>query len=92
MSIEITELDKRGQDSIVTLRSSKGNEYKMSMYEMSRWCTMLDAIEVIDKKLHQLKMGDSNNWVKPIAIQKYIDEKYQDILFEMLETDEPIGN
>ena len=91
MSVEITELDRRGQDTSVTLTSPKGNEYNMSMYELSRWCTMLDAVEVIDKKLHQLKIPTSDNWVKPIAIQKYIDEKYQDVLFDMLETDEPIS-
>lgn len=92
MSVEITELDRRGQDTNISLTSHKGNTYNMSMYELSRWCTMLDAVDVIDKKLHQLKIPTSDNWVKPIAIQKYIDEKYQDVLFDMLETDEPVGN
>ena len=45
---------------------------------------MLDAVEVIDKKLHQMKTPASDKWVKPIAIQKYIDEKYQDVLHDVL--------
>lgn len=81
---KITELDERGKQVKFCMTSKQGNTYNMTAYEMSRWCAMLDAVEIIDKKLHYLKLEKSNDWVKPIAIQKYVDEKYQDILHEMI--------
>ncbi len=84
MKNKITELDNRGKQVKINAISSKGEEYNMDAYEMSRWCAMLEAVEVIDKKLHQLKIPTSDKWVKPIAIQKYVDERYQDILHETI--------
>lgn len=84
MKNKITQLDNQGKAFKIKAVSSKGNTYNMDAYEMSRWCAMLEAVEVIDKKLYQLKIPTSNNWVKPIAIQKYVDEKYQDILHDMI--------
>lgn len=81
---KITQLDNQGKAFKINAVSSNGNMYNMDAYEMSRWCAMLEAVEVIDKKLYQLKIPTSNNWVKPIAIQKYIDDKYQDILHDMI--------
>lgn len=85
MKTNNTELDKRGKKTIVNVKSSTSDKSeKMSAFELSRWCAMLDAVEVIDKKLHQMKTPTSDKWVKPIAIQKYIDEKYQDVLHDVL--------
>lgn len=85
MKIDNTELDKQGKETIVNVESSTSDKNEqMSAFELSRWCAMLDAVEVIDKKLHQMKTPSSNKWVKPIAIQKYIDEKYQDVLHDVL--------
>lgn len=85
MTIDNNSLDNQGRDTVVEVKSStKEKSEHMTAYELARWCAMLDAVEVIDKKLYQLKMTTSNNWVKPIAIQKYIDEKYQDILHDVL--------
>lgn len=81
---KLTQLDERGKNHEIHAESSAGNYHSMNAYEMSRWCAMLEAVEVIDKKLHQLKTPTANNWVKPIAIQKYINEKYQDILHDMI--------
>ena len=92
MSTELTDLDKRGLRKSLTLKSPKGAEYSMTLYEFSRWGTMLDAVEVINKKLYELNIPNSDKWVKPIAIQKFIDEKYQDTLHELLETGEVVSD
>jgi hypothetical protein len=55
-----------------------GDEAKdITLYEMSRWVALIRGIEVIDKKAHQLKINLDNDksWVKPLALQKYIDEE-----------------
>jgi hypothetical protein len=84
-TIDNNSLDKKGNETLVEVRSStRSKTEQMTAYELSRWCAMLDAVEVIDKKLVQMKMSTSDKWVKPIAIQKYVDEKYQDILHDVL--------
>ena len=66
------------------LVGKKGNEYIMSEYEISRWMSLIEAVDIIDKKSKQLKMSDKDlNWVKPIAIQKYLDERTESMLFEI---------
>jgi hypothetical protein len=56
----------------------------MSEYEISRWLSMIEAVDIIDQKAKQLGIkGKGINWVKPIAIQKYIDERTESMLFEI---------
>lgn len=83
---EQTQLDKRGKEKTTNVMASRGKKHDMSLYELSRWCSMIDAVGIIDKKLDDMRVKNTN-WVKPIAIQKYIDEKYQDVLHEMLTKD-----
>ena len=68
---------------------SADDEHIMSVFELSRWCALIDAVEVVDKKMKQLgsRAPADKTWVKPIALQKYVDEKYESILFDL--TNEP---
>ena len=80
--------DKYKKHKITLTSDNHDTEYTMSVYELSRWCTLIQAVEVVDKKLKQLGVRDKGtNWVKPIALQKYVDEKYEEILFDI--TTEP---
>jgi hypothetical protein len=46
--------------------------------------SLIEAVDIIDKKTEQLgTRGKNVNWVKPIAIQKYIDERTESMLFEI---------
>ena len=67
------------------LRSNKTQkEYTLSEYEICRWMSLIEAVDIIDKKIHQMGVSDEKlNWVKPIAIQKYIDERTESMLFEV---------
>lgn len=54
----------------------------MSLYEMSRWVSLMEAMSVIDS--HMIKnLANSTNWVKPIAIQKYIEERAPIVMHEI---------
>ena len=64
----------------VTIDSSTGET--MSLYEFSRWNCLLEAVDIIDQKAKQIKHMNSN-WVKPIAIQKYIDERTHSMIHEI---------
>jgi len=68
--------------------TKKGENIEMSQDEIARWCCLIEAVQVIDQKGTQMKMNmDKTQWVKPIAIQKYIDERF-DTMTEEIEREE----
>lgn len=68
----------------ITVKVDSNGEDKMSYYELARWMSLVEAVEVIDKKSKQLNKHESDTaWVKPIAIQKYVDERTNGMLFEL---------
>ena len=74
---------EKAKTTIRTLTSPKNKQYHMSEYEICRWMSLIEAVDIIDQKANQLgAKGSGINWVKPIAIQKYIDERTESMLFE----------
>lgn len=68
----------------VTLKADSNGKDEMSYYELARWMCLVEAVDCIDKKCQQLDVSDKSNiWVKPIAIQKYVDERTEGMLFEL---------
>lgn len=68
----------------ITLRKTAESEDVMSVYEMSRWMSLIEAVDIISDKCKSLDMNDKDHsWIKPIAIQKYVDERTEGILFEL---------
>ena len=46
--------------------------------------SLIEAVDIIGTKIDQLgAKASKTNWVKPIAIQKYIDERTESMLFEI---------
>lgn len=79
------DIDKH-KKTMCRLTSPKGKSYEMSEYEISRWASLIEAVDIIDRKAKQMGVkGNAINWVKPIAIQKYIDERTESMLFEIQE-------
>ena len=72
----------------ITLTSNDGDNKEMSFYELSRWMSLIEGVEYVSKKCEQLKIPDSSNcWIKPNALQKYIDERTPSMLFEITNED-----
>lgn len=75
------------------LVSPKNKTYEMSEYEICRWMCLIESVDIIEQKFQQLGVKGANvNWVKPIAIQKYIDERTESMIFEIkddLEAEQP---
>ena len=78
---------QKHKDRKIELTSEKKKKtYTLSEYEVARWLSLIESVDIIDTKCKQLGVeGDSINWVKPIAIQKYIDERTESMLFEILD-------
>jgi hypothetical protein len=62
------------------LISQKDNtELNMSCDEYARWLCLLEGIEIVSKRVDQLKrrsIGTDVDWIKPLAFQKYIEERF----------------
>jgi hypothetical protein len=72
----------------ITLSRDDRTDTTMSYYELSRWFSLIEGVEYISKKCEQLNIPDrSNCWVKPNALQKYVDERCTSILFEITNED-----
>lgn len=72
----------------IKLTTPKGEVHEMSVYEMSRWFCLIEAIDIVDKKIKQTgRTEDDKFWVKPIPLQKYIDERSDSMLFDLVKTD-----
>lgn len=60
----------------------------MSLDEIVRWSCLVEAISVADAQMIQHGVDPEKfDWVKPIAIEKYIEERFHsmkhDIVYEM---------
>ena len=67
-----------------TFITKKGEHIHMELDEIARWSCLIEAVEIIDQKGMQLKTDmNKSNWVKPIAIQKYIDERFDTMVEEI---------
>ena len=81
--MELVNIDKAKKKK-VRLKSKKGNKYTMSVYELARWQCLMEAISLIDQKTQQMGLPESDNsWVKPLAIQKYVNERTESMIFDM---------
>lgn len=69
--------------------------FGMSYDEYARWLCLLEGIELVGKRVEQLKRRSNDNnidWIKPLAFQKYIEERFLSMksdLEELEQTAEP---
>lgn len=66
---------------------TKNNKHKLKVSEYARWFCLIEALDIISKKAQQFKMdlqSKDTDWVKPLAFQKYIDERYESMIDEVI--------
>lgn len=53
--------------------------------KLSRWLALMEGIEIIEQKATELKLDKSefDSLLKPLALQKYINERYNSIKLEL---------
>lgn len=71
------------QQQYVTINKSNGTSEEMTIETYTRWLCLVEALDVITQTAERKKIDLNNNdWVKPIALQKYIDERYLSMLHD----------
>lgn len=53
--------------------------------KLSRWLALMEGIEIIEQKATELKVdkAEFDSLLKPLALQKYINERYNSIKLEL---------
>jgi desulfoferrodoxin (superoxide reductase-like protein) len=71
--------------SKISIKTRKGVEHVMTLETYARWMCLMEAIDVIDKtaKMHNIDLDKRTDWIKPLAIQKYINERYPGMLHDV---------
>ena len=60
----------------------------MSQDEYSRWLCLLEGIEFVSKRVEQLEVRNNIkdiDWIKPLAFQKYIEERFASMKHDLIE-------
>lgn len=71
------------EKNITVNLKSKNEEMPIKVY--SRWLCLIEAIELVCNKAKQMKIDTHNSmdWIKPLAFQKYIEERYESMIDEI---------
>jgi iron-sulfur cluster repair protein YtfE (RIC family) len=76
----------------ITLNKKDGTTEEMTQEAFSRWACLVEGIQAVDQKLVDAKVPDSDTkWVKPLAFEKYIQERYHSMLRDV-EVEHELGN
>jgi len=70
-------------NDIITVQGNK--EFKLKKIEYARWLCLLEAIDIIERKAESLKLDTAGDdfWVKPLAFQKYIDNRLETMILDI---------
>lgn len=70
----------------------KENKHKLTVDEYTRWLCLIEALDFISRKALQFKVNlyDKDvDWVKPLAFQKYIVERFDSMKDEVITNETP---
>lgn len=71
-------------NNTVTFQTA-AKEYTMRVEEYARWLCLVEALDLIETKAATLKQDLTNDdfWVKPLAFQKYIEQRLETMLLDI---------
>jgi|TARA_R100001163_G_C5059630_1_gene196320 hypothetical protein len=75
-------------DKKYTFNLKDGTTKTMEFDELVRWCCLIEALGVVDEKDVNT---DNDKWIKPLAFQKYIDERFHSMKHD-LKVEATMGN
>jgi len=69
----------------IIIKSKKGKIYNMTLDEFTRWGCLIEAVNITARKAEELNILNSSKWIKPIAFQKYINERFLSLRYNLQE-------
>jgi hypothetical protein len=62
-----------------------GSVKEMTIDELTRWACLLEGIDQVAKKYEDLgESMDTDDWIKPLAFQKYIEERFHSMRHDLV--------
>lgn len=79
-------LIEKSKKLFTLVETPSGDVFEMSAFEHSRWLALIEAVEVVERGAAQFKINldTSSDWIQPIAFEKYVRERYADILHDQM--------
>ena len=69
-----------------------GSTKTMEFDEFVRWACLIEAIEKVSEKLDEDNVpNDDSSWIKPLAFEKYINERFHSMKHD-LKVEAILGN
>lgn len=73
-----------GKVSMEMILQGRQARVEMNKSEMARWMCLIESIELIEKKCEEMNVNMSDNfWIQPIAMQKYMESRFETMLDEV---------
>lgn len=71
--------------SKVSITTRNGEEHVMTIETYTRWLCLVEALDVIHKaaERNNVNLNKRTDWVKPLAIQKYMDERFHSMMHDV---------
>lgn len=69
----------------VPIITKDGKLHVLSLECYTRWLCLLEALDVISSKAEEdnIDLEKDQSWIKPGALQKYMDERYHAMLYDI---------
>ena len=68
-----------------------GNTKTMEFNEFVRWACLIEALEVVGGRVEGPDNDKNDKWIKPLAFQKYIQERFHSMKHD-LKVEAALGN
>ena len=82
-------MQSKQSEKYTTLNHNKST-IDVDLDTYSRWLSLLEGIDLVSKNMKtygsRLKNEDMD-WIKPLAFQKYVAERFESMKFELTEID-----
>jgi hypothetical protein len=71
-------------NDIITIQT-KTKSHTLKKEEYARWLCLIEAIDLVERKASELKTDiiSDDFWVKPLAFQKYIEQRVETMLLDI---------
>lgn len=60
----------------VEIKKNDGSKIEMTIDELSRWMCMMEGFYFIEQRANALGITNYDSLMKPLALEKYIAERY----------------
>jgi hypothetical protein len=61
-----------------------GTVKEMDIDELARWACLIEGVEQVSKKYEELgESMDTDDWIKPLAFQKYLEERFHSMKHDL---------